>query len=88
MKRTIITFTGRVQGVGFRYTAQKKALELKLSGSIQNQLDGSVKAIVEGDDSAIFSLIHSLSSFFSITEIQISFDSSLKGLEDFLITYS
>ena len=39
---------GRVQGVGFRYNAQKKALSLGLTGWVRNCGDGTVEAYFEG----------------------------------------
>lgn len=42
------TFKGRVQGVGFRATAQMIARKLRLCGSVRNLNDGSVKLIAHG----------------------------------------
>jgi acylphosphatase len=43
MRKTIsIRILGRVQGVGFRYYAKKKALEFAICGFVQNKPDGSV----------------------------------------------
>lgn len=39
---------GRVQGVGFRYFAQRAAYELGLTGYVRNQEDGSVEACASG----------------------------------------
>lgn len=41
---------GRVQGVGFRYSAQKKARSLSLKGWVENRPDGSVGTAVEGEE--------------------------------------
>jgi len=48
--RAQVIITGKVQGVGFRAWVQKVARERSLSGEVQNQSDGTVKAILEGDD--------------------------------------
>ncbi len=40
---------GEVQGVFFRYSTQKKAVELGLIGWVKNQDDGSVELIACGD---------------------------------------
>jgi acylphosphatase len=36
--------SGRVQGVGFRYFTQRKAVELNLRGWVRNRPDGTVEA--------------------------------------------
>lgn len=43
-----IHITGKVQGVWYRASAKDKALSLGLKGTIQNESDGSVMAIVQG----------------------------------------
>lgn len=40
---------GRVQGVGFRYSAVRQARALGLCGSVSNRPDGAVEVSVEGD---------------------------------------
>lgn len=45
--------TGRVQGVGFRASAQGKALFLGLRGWVRNRADGAVEGLVGGDDPAV-----------------------------------
>jgi acylphosphatase len=41
-------FTGRVQGVGFRYAALQMAREFEVSGFVSNLPDGRVVMEVEG----------------------------------------
>ena len=41
---------GRVQGVGYRYFALKRAEELGLQGFVRNLPDGSVEVVAEGGD--------------------------------------
>ncbi|HTX72969.1 MAG TPA: acylphosphatase [Rectinemataceae bacterium] len=45
--------TGRVQGVGFRYSARREALRLDLRGWVRNLPDGAVELWVEGDRAAV-----------------------------------
>jgi acylphosphatase len=40
---------GEVQGVGFRWSVQRKAVELGLTGYAENLPDGSVRVEAEGD---------------------------------------
>ena len=45
--------TGRVQGVSFRYYAEREAQRLGVGGWVRNEPDGSVAAYVEGDPDAV-----------------------------------
>jgi len=53
IKRIKVTVEGRVQGVGFRYFAQRKAELLHLQGYIRNLTDGSVETVAEGEEDAL-----------------------------------
>jgi acylphosphatase len=44
-----IVFTGRVQGVFFRATAAEVAREFDVAGWVRNEVDGSVRCVVEGE---------------------------------------
>lgn len=52
-KRLDVYWSGKVQGVGFRYTAESVALELKLTGWVRNLPDGRVEAVCEADTRAL-----------------------------------
>jgi acylphosphatase len=39
---------GRVQGVGYRVFALREASHLELDGFVANEMDGSVRVVVEG----------------------------------------
>ena len=43
-----VSYTGRVQGVGFRYTARRLADRYPVSGYVRNLADGSVEVVAEG----------------------------------------
>ena len=44
-----IKIIGRVQGIGYRRWAENIATDLKLSGWVRNNSDGSVEIMVKGD---------------------------------------
>lgn len=48
-----ITIRGRVQGVFFRASTKTKALELGISGFVQNEPDGSVYIEAEAEEKAL-----------------------------------
>ena len=51
---------GKVQGVGYRFFATRVARRMGLKGWIQNMRDGSVEAMVEGEQQAIDDWIEEL----------------------------
>lgn len=53
---------GLVQGVGFRYSTQRQALGLGLTGYAKNLEDGSVEIVACGDSAQVESLLAWLKS--------------------------
>jgi acylphosphatase len=47
-RRKTVFFSGRVQGVGFRYTAKTVATGFEITGTIRNLPDGRVELVAEG----------------------------------------
>ena len=47
-KRMQIFYSGRVQGVGFRYTVKSAAAGFEVTGSVRNLRDGRVELLAEG----------------------------------------
>ena len=44
-----IRFTGRVQGVNFRWTTCRVAERFDVAGWVRNESDGSVRCLIEGE---------------------------------------
>jgi acylphosphatase len=57
MRTGRLRITGRVQGVGYRAWAMRRAHGLGLSGWVRNRIDGSVEALVSGDENAVAAMI-------------------------------
>ncbi len=57
-----ITVKGTVQGVGYRWFADRTARKYDLKGFVENLVDGSVYLEVEGDRNEIDNLITELRS--------------------------
>jgi len=51
--RQTVRYTGRVQGVGFRFTTTRIAEHHPVGGYVRNQPDGSVELVVEGEAAAV-----------------------------------
>ncbi len=60
MTSTHVHFRGRVQGVGFRYTAAHLAKAYRLKGWVRNLPDGCVEALFQGDPITILSVLTQL----------------------------
>lgn len=60
MKRYKLLFKGRVQGVGFRFTAKMIADRLNLTGSVKNLYNYDVESYVQGEVENIERFIYEL----------------------------
>ncbi len=57
MDRVHLLITGRVQGVWYRASAQRKARELGLTGWVRNLPDGRVELEAAGDRARLTALV-------------------------------
>lgn len=48
-----ILYSGKVQGVGFRYTTKNVALGYEVTGQVRNLPDGRVELIAEGNEAEL-----------------------------------
>jgi acylphosphatase len=55
--RRRVVVHGFVQGVGFRYTAARRAASRGVSGWIRNRPDGAVEAVFEGEPEAVAAMV-------------------------------
>lgn len=60
MTRRICHFSGRVQGVGFRYTVQNVAMQFNVRGYVKNLPDGKVEMVAEGPEDQVEGLIDAI----------------------------
>ena len=58
--RRRMRFHGRVQGVGFRYTAKYLAQSFRLTGWVKNEYDGTVLMEIQGREMLIHELMKGL----------------------------
>ena len=56
-ERLTCCFSGRVQGVGFRYTTRQAASSFAVTGFVRNLSDGRVELVAEGERDEIEDLL-------------------------------
>ena len=71
MTRWHVFFTGRVQHVGFRYTAYYFTRDLYLTGWVDNLSDGRVEMEVQGNPLQLQKLLSRLKGQFEIDRTEV-----------------
>ncbi len=64
---------GQVQGVGFRYFAQRSAARHQVRGYVKNLDDGRVEALVQGAERAVEAFKHDMAAgptYSSVEEVE------------------
>lgn len=87
--RRRITFSGRVQGVGFRFTTCQVAADYPVTGFVRNLPSGNVEVVAEGPTGAIDQFVRRLSSRMSgnIEDIRTSESSATGEFEQFEVRF-
>jgi len=66
MKKQIhVYYTGRVQGVGFRFTSQDIARGLGVCGWAKNLRDGRVEVLAEAEEEVLTEFLARINQYFS-----------------------
>jgi len=81
--------SGRVQGVGFRYSALHEAQRLKLKGWVRNADNGDVEVWAEGPQEALDLLLawlHRGPSYSRVDSVDKT-DVAPRGYKDFVVEY-
>ncbi len=89
-KQVHVFYSGRVQGVGFRMTAEELASALGIGGWIKNLRDGRVELIAEGEEANLAQLLEAIrqgpmKNF--IRDEDIAWGRPSQQFEDFEIRY-
>ena len=91
MKKAVrLLISGRVQGVFYRYTAQKVALRLDLNGWVKNLPSGQAEAVAVGTTSAVEAFItwcRQGPPGAHVTDVAVTELSSPPDYEGFSVTY-
>ena len=89
MHRRTCYFSGRVQGVGFRYTVKNVALQYNVHGFVKNLPDGRVELVMEGPDPDMDQLLDDVSQRMNgyIKQVQAVVDPATGEFEHFQIRH-
>lgn len=90
MKEVEVTITGRVQMVMFRDFAQRKARGLKITGTVQNLNDGSVRVVAQGEEDILKKYIEYLnkgSMLSNVENVSVSWREPKEKFTQFKIIY-
>lgn len=90
MVRLQVTVSGSVQGVGFRYFTQMKAVQFGITGWVKNNTNGTVHIVAAGDKDNLDQFIHELrlgNPFSKVENIEINELSDTETFQSFKIKY-
>ena len=89
MIRRDVIYSGRVQGVGFRWTTNHIAKNYDVLGSVENREDGSVYMVVEGPDKDVEAFMNAIAERMAtnIKETKILQGCASGDLVDFHVKY-
>jgi acylphosphatase len=81
-------YSGRVQGVGFRFTAQQVAQGFAVAGFVRNLPGGSVEVLAEGVEEQVNGFLSTLAQRMAeyIEESRVE-DEAPQGVKGFRIRY-
>jgi acylphosphatase len=86
--RARILVSGEVQGVYFRASARSVARQHGLSGWVRNCVDGSVEALVEGEQTAVQAFMvwcHDGPPAAHVTNVRVSWEPFRGEFSDFVV---
>jgi len=90
MVRAHLRIYGRVQGVFFRANMRRKAVEYGVKGWVKNLPDGSVEAVVEGEEEAVKKIIawaHRGPPLARVDRVDVEWEEYKGEFSDFRVIY-
>ncbi|HIY92801.1 acylphosphatase [Companilactobacillus sp. HBUAS56275] len=89
MKHLSINVDGLVQGVGFRYSTLQVAVELGVTGTVRNEIDGSVSIEAEAPQKELYIFLNRIKSspspFGKVNKLDYTFSDDLQHYKKFTV---
>ena len=87
--RAVVTYSGNVQGVGFRMTAVRLVQGASITGWVQNQPNGDVVLDAEGEQSALNAYLKRIEQEMGhhISAAQVDWRTATQRYQSFEIRY-
>lgn len=90
MKQIQVLFSGRVQGVGFRYTVCRMAASFEVTGFVRNLMTGDVEVVAEGSKQELLDLLNEVRGSHlgrHIVRERLSWAAATGDYDEFRVTY-
>lgn len=89
-KQLRLFYSGRVQGIGFRYTVQDIASQLKVNGWVKNLDDARVEVVAEAEEDLLNNFLQQVNQHFSryISDVNIEWLPASGEFRDFQIAFN
>lgn len=90
-RRMHALFSGRVQGVGFRFTVCRIARGFDVTGFVRNLWNGDVELVAEGAEPALSEFLNDIRNSSlrqHITAVDVSWEKPTGEFEQFGVTFS
>ena len=88
-KQAHIVYSGRVQGVGFRFNAEYIAEKLGVKGWVKNLKDGRVEIVAEAEEEVLKKFLEGINEYFSqyIRGVDIEYKDKIEGIKEFRVEF-
>ena len=89
LSRIHVLYSGRVQGVGFRFTTEDVAHNLGVTGWVRNLRDSRVEVVAEAEETILNDFLSRIEQYFRsyIRDVDIQWQESTGEFRDFGIRF-